>query len=158
MFGNGAAVFQNCQIVSRKGLPNQKNTITAHGRKDPNQSTGFSIQFCNISAASDLGSIPTYLGRPWKQYSRTVFMQSYMSSAVSPQGWLEWQGDFALSTLYYGEYMNYGPGAGLGSRVKWPGYHQMDSIVASTFTVAKFIDGNMWLPPTGVKYIAGLTM
>ncbi|KAL5698597.1 pectinesterase [Ranunculus cassubicifolius] len=158
MFGNGAAVFQNCQIVSRKGLPNQKNTITAHGRKDPNQSTGFSIQFCNISAASDLGSIPTYLGRPWKQYSRTVFMQSYMSSAVSPQGWLEWQGDFALSTLYYGEYMNYGPGAGLGSRVKWPGYHQMDSTVASTFTVAKFIDGNMWLPPTGVKYIAGLTM
>ncbi|PIA43274.1 hypothetical protein AQUCO_02000600v1 [Aquilegia coerulea] len=162
IFGNGAAVLQNCQILAKKGLPNQKNTITAQGRKDPNQSSGFSIQFSNISADSDLlpsvNSNPTYLGRPWKQYSRTVFMQSYMSSAVKPEGWLEWQGDFALSSLYYGEYMNYGPGAGLGSRVKWPGYHQINSTQAVTFTVAQFIDGNFWLPTTGVKFTAGLTM
>lgn len=158
MFGNGAVVFQNCQIISRKGLPNQKNTITAQGRKDPNQSSGFSIQFCNISAESSAESVPTYLGRPWKQYSRTIFMQSYMSNVIRPEGWLEWSGDFALSTLYYGEYMNYGPRAGLGSRVKWPGYHQIDSAIASSFTVAEFIKGNMWLPPTGVKYTAGLTM
>ncbi|KAF9587122.1 hypothetical protein IFM89_039665 [Coptis chinensis] len=162
IFGNAAAVFQNCQILAKKGLPNQKNTITAQGRKDPNQSTGFSIQFCNISADSDLlpfvNTTQTYLGRPWKQYSRTVFMQSYMSSVLMPAGWLEWQGDFALSTLYYGEYMNYGPGTGLGSRVKWPGYHQIDSTQAATFTVTQFIDGNLWLPPTGVKFTAGLTV
>lgn len=161
IFGKGTVVFQNCQILARKGLPNQKNTITAHGRDDPFEATGFSIQFCNISGEPDLlaslNSTSTYLGRPWKLYSRTVFMQSYMSNAIRPEGWLEWNEDFALDTLFYGEYMNYGPGAGIGSRVKWPGFHVLnDSAQVNNFTVAQFILGNLWLPYTGVKYTAGL--
>ncbi|KAJ9538470.1 hypothetical protein OSB04_031203 [Centaurea solstitialis] len=161
IFGDGAVVFQNCQILARKGLPNQKNTITAQGRKEPTQPSGFSIQFSNISVESELvnSSISTYLGRPWKLYSRTIFMQSYMSSLIRPEGWLEWNGDFALDTLYYGEYMNYGPGAGLGGRITWPGLHAInDSSQANNFTVAEFLLGNDWLPSTGVKYTAGLVV
>ncbi|XP_042492103.1 pectinesterase/pectinesterase inhibitor PPE8B [Macadamia integrifolia] len=163
IFGNGAVVFQNCQILAKKGLPNQKNTITAHGRKLSNQTTGFSFQFSNISADSDLlaagpNSTQTYLGRPWQLYSRTIFMQSYIGSVINPEGWLEWQGNFALDSLFYGEYMNDGPGSALGGRVNWTGFHAMnDSTQASNFTVAHFIDGNFWLPSTGVKYTAGLT-
>lgn len=162
IFGNGAVVLQKCQILARKGLPDQKNTITAQGRKDPYQTSGFAIQFSNISAEADLlhnssTTNTTYLGRPWKLYSRTMFMQSYMSSTISPQGWLEWNADFALGTLFYGEYMNYGPGASLDSRVNWPGFHAInDSSQAANFTVAQFIEGNMWLPSTGVSYTAGL--
>ncbi|KAD6795251.1 hypothetical protein E3N88_06147 [Mikania micrantha] len=170
IFGDGVVVFQNCQILARKGLPNQKNTITAQGRKEPTQPSGFSIQFSNISVepalltksnsstnTSTSTSIPTYLGRPWKLYSRTIIMQSYISGYIRPEGWLEWNGDFALDTLYYGEYMNYGPGAGLGGRVRWPGLHVInDSSQANSFTVAQFLLGNSWLPSTGVKYTAGL--
>ncbi|KAL2327526.1 hypothetical protein Fmac_020953 [Flemingia macrophylla] len=161
IFGDATALFQNCNIVARKGLRNQKNTITAHGRKDPDEPTGFSIQFCNISADLDLvhvvNSTHTYLGRPWKPYSRTIFMQSYISDVLRPEGWLEWNGDDGLDTLYYAEYMNYGPGAGLSDRVKWPGYHVMnDSSQASNFTVTQFIKGNLWLPSTGVTFTAGL--
>ncbi|RWW47355.1 hypothetical protein BHE74_00046661 [Ensete ventricosum] len=163
IFGNAAAVFQNCQLLPRRPLSEQKNSVTAQGRKDPNQNTGFSFQFCNVSADADLvgftNSTPTYLGRPWKEYSRTVFMQSYLGSLIRPEGWLEWNAEFALDTLYYAEYMNYGPGSGLGNRVKWPGYHALsDPAMAANFTVAQFIDGNMWLPSTGVKYTAGLTV
>ncbi|RRT53848.1 hypothetical protein B296_00035681 [Ensete ventricosum] len=163
IFGNAAAVFQNCQVNPRRALPGQKNLVTAQGRKDPNQNTGFSLQFCNVSADADIigsaNSTATYLGRPWKAYSRAVFMQSYLGSVIRPEGWLEWDGTFALNTLYYAEYMNYGPGSGLGRRVKWPGYHALsDATMAANFTVARFIDGNSWLPSTGVKYIAGLTV
>ncbi|CAK7352266.1 unnamed protein product [Dovyalis caffra] len=50
-----------------------------------------------------------------------------------------------------------GNGAWLGRRVKWPGYHILnDSTQASNFTVAQFIEGNLWLPSTGVRYTAGL--
>ncbi|KAK7388319.1 hypothetical protein VNO78_23133 [Psophocarpus tetragonolobus] len=162
IFGDATAMFQNCLVRVKKGLPNQKNTITAHGRKDPNEPTGFSFQFCNITADSDLmpfvSTTETYLGRPWKTYSRTVFMQSYMSEVIRPEGWLEWNGNFAVDTLYYAEYMNTGPGAGLANRVKWPGYHPLnDSSQASNFTVAQFIEGNLWLPSTGVKYTAAFT-
>ncbi|KAI3447261.1 hypothetical protein Pfo_003926 [Paulownia fortunei] len=163
IFGDGTVVFQNCQILARKGLPNQKNTITAQGRKEPVENTGFSIQFCNISVEPDvlasLNSTQTYLGRPWKLYSRTVIMQSYISNAIRPEGWLEWNGNFALDTLFYGEYLNYGPGAGLGARVKWPGYRVFNnSAQANNFTVSQFIIGNTWLPSTGVRYTAGLAV
>lgn len=160
IFGDGTVVFQNCQITARKGLPNQKNTITAQGRKEPVENTGFTFQFCNITVEPDvLNSTQTYLGRPWKLYSRTIVMQSYISNAVRPEGWLEWNGDFALETLFYGEYMNYGPGAGLGARVKWPGYRVFNSSYeANNFTVSQFIIGNTWLPSTGVKFTAGLSV
>jgi pectinesterase len=170
VFGNAAAVFQNCSLLARRPLPDQKNSVTAQGRLDANMTTGFAFQFCNVSAHADLlngttnataAAAPptqTYLGRPWKQYSRVVFMQSYIGDLVRPEGWLAWDGDFALDTLYYGEYINTGPGAGVAARVKWPGFHVMTSPAeAGNFTVAQFIEGNMWLPPTGVKYTAGLT-
>jgi hypothetical protein len=108
---------------------NQTNIFsTAEGRVDPNQNTGISILNCKVTAAADLipvkSSFKTYLGRPWKEYSRTVnvFLESYIDDLVDPAGWLEWNGTFALSTLYYGEYMNLGPGSNTSARVKWPGY------------------------------------
>ncbi|KAK4476712.1 hypothetical protein RD792_015872 [Penstemon davidsonii] len=153
IFGNGAAVLQKCNIFTREPLPQQKVTITAQGRKDPHQSTGFSIQDSFVYATK-----PTYLGRPWKEYSRTVFINTYMSGMVQPRGWLEWYGDFALATLWYGEYRNYGPGGSVSGRVRWPGYHVIrDASTASFFTVGRFIDGMSWLPATGVKFSAGLT-
>ncbi|KAK4339691.1 hypothetical protein RND71_041153 [Anisodus tanguticus] len=152
IFGNGAAVLQNCKIFTREPLPMQKVTITAQGRKSPDQSTGFSIQDSYIYATR-----PTYLGRPWKMYSRTVYMNTWMSGMVQPRGWLEWYGNFALNSLWYGEYKNYGPGSSLSGRVKWPGYNIIkDPSSASFFTVQHFIDGMSWLPATGVQFSAEL--
>ncbi|XP_057498614.1 pectinesterase-like [Actinidia eriantha] len=161
IFGNAAVVLQNCKIVARKPMSSQSNMVTAQGREDPNQNTGTSIQKCNVIASSDLepvkGSIKTYLGRPWKKYSRTVFMQSYIGDHIDPTGWSVWSGDFALKTLYYGEYMNNGPGAGTSKRVKWPGYRVITSAAeAMKFTVAQLIQGGVWLKSTGVTYTEGL--
>jgi pectinesterase len=90
-------------------------------------------------------------------YSRTVVMLSYLDAHVDPRGWLEWDGDFALKTLFYGEYQNEGPGAATAGRVKWPGYHVItDRSVAVQFTVGQFIQGGNWLNGTGVPYIEGL--
>ncbi|KAJ6887895.1 hypothetical protein NC652_029022 [Populus alba x Populus x berolinensis] len=163
IFGNAAVVLQNCSIYARKPMASQKNTITAQNRKDPNQNTGISIHACRILAASDLapskGTFPTYLGRPWKLYSRTVYMLSFMGDHIHPRGWLEWDASFALDTLYYGEYMNSGPGAAVGQRVKWPGYRVITSTIeANKFTVAQFIYGSSWLPSTGVAFLAGLSV
>ncbi|MCL7029064.1 hypothetical protein MKW94_000879 [Papaver nudicaule] len=163
IFGNAAVVLQNCNIYARKPMPHQKNTITAQNRKDPNQNTGISIHNCKIEAAQDLKeaqmNASTYLGRPWKMYSRAVYLLSYMGDHIHPNGWLEWNDTFALDTLYYGEYMNYGPGAGVDMRVKWSGYRVITSAVeAAKFTVGRFIYGSSWLPATGVAFVAGLTV
>ncbi|XP_054802987.1 pectinesterase 2-like [Prosopis cineraria] len=160
IFGNAAAVFQNCNIFARNP-PNKVNTITAQGRTDPNQNTGISIHNCRVTAASDLkpvqNSVKTYLGRPWKQYSRTVFMKTYLDGLINQAGWMEWSGNFALNTLYYGEYMNTGPGSSTANRVKWSGYRVITSASeASKFTVANFIGGNSWIPATNVPFTSAL--
>ncbi|KAH9608930.1 hypothetical protein KSS87_002789 [Heliosperma pusillum] len=162
IFGNAAVVFQNCNLYARKPLDNQKNIFTAQGREDPNQNTGISILNCKVTAASDLApnktAFKTYLGRPWKLFSRTVYMLSNIDDVVDPAGWLEWDGDFALDTLFYGEYKNRGPGSNTSARVKWPGYRVINSSTeASNFTVANFIEGGVWLPKTGIPFYLNLT-
>ncbi|PIA61291.1 hypothetical protein AQUCO_00300669v1 [Aquilegia coerulea] len=160
IFGNAAVVLQECNIYPRLPMRGQFNPITAQGRTDPNQSTGISIHNCTIKAAPDLaasnGTTKSYLGRPWKEYSRTVFMQSFIDSLIDPAGWHEWDGNFALSTLYYAEYDNRGPGSSTANRVTWPGYHVIGAANATAFTVSNFLSGDSWLPATGVPGDSGL--
>ncbi|TYH62827.1 hypothetical protein ES332_D07G146700v1 [Gossypium tomentosum] len=163
IFGNAAAVFQACNLYARKPNPNQKNIFTAQGREDPNQNTGISILNSKIAAAADLiplkSSFKTYLGRPWKEFSRTVIMRSYIDDSVDPAGWLEWNGTFALSTLYYGEYLNRGPGSNTSARVTWPGYRVINSSTeADQFTAGAFIQGNDWLNSTDIPFSLGLIL
>ncbi|KAD6794746.1 hypothetical protein E3N88_05642 [Mikania micrantha] len=161
IFGNAAVVFQDCDIHARRPGPNQRNMVTAQGRSDPNQNTGIVIQKSRIGATSDLrpvqGSFPTYLGRPWREYSRTVVMQSVISDVINPAGWFPWSGNFALDTLYYGEYQNTGAGASTANRVTWRGYRVITSAtVAQGFTAGNFIGGGSWLRATGFPFSLGL--
>ncbi|CAM8973445.1 unnamed protein product [Rhodiola kirilowii] len=161
IFGNSAVVLQNCMIYARRPMAKQKNVVTAQGRSDPNQNTGISIHNSRIMAAPDLvpvlSSFKSFLGRPWKQYSRTVFLQTYLDTLIDPAGWLEWDGDFALNTLYYGEYRNIGPAASTTKRVTWKGYKVITSATeASQFSVSNFIAGRSWLPATDIPFTSGI--
>ena len=102
-------------------------------------------------------NFPTYLGRPWKEYSRTVIMQSIISDVIDPVGWHEWNGEFALKTLSYGEYQNTGAGAGTSQRVKWEGYKVITSATeAQSFSPGNFLGGSSWLGSTGFPFSLGL--
>ncbi|KAL1363654.1 pectinesterase [Arachis hypogaea] len=161
IFGDAACVLQNCNIYVRRPMGNQDITVTAQGRTDPNENTGIVIHNCRITAAGDMrsvqGSFKTFLGRPWQKYSRTVIMKSGLDGLINPAGWKPWSGSFALSTLYYGEYMNTGPGANTAGRVHWPGFHVISSpSEAVKFSVGDFLAGGSWIPGTGVPFDAGL--
>ncbi|GLT56175.1 hypothetical protein SLA2020_292410 [Shorea laevis] len=163
IFGNAAAVFQDCQLVlhrPRKGA--SFNAILANGRSDPGQNTGFSVQNCQITVSSDFAPVKhdydSYLGRPWKAYSRSVVMQSTLDDAISSRGWVEWSGGESsrTKTLYFAEFANNGPGAETSGRVTWPGFHVIGADEAAEFTVSNFIAGTSWLPSVGVTFTPGL--
>ncbi|KAF8032627.1 hypothetical protein BT93_D1523 [Corymbia citriodora subsp. variegata] len=160
IFGNAAAVLQNCDIHARRPNPSQRNMVTAQGRDDPNQNTGIVIQKCRISARPDLlevkDSFESYLGRPWKEYSRTVIMQTEISDIIHPAGWYPWDGNFALDTLFYAEHANTGDGANTENRVTWKGVRVISASEAQAFTADQFIDGASWLSSTGFPYYPGL--
>lgn len=156
IFGDASAVFQNCEMVIRKPLDNQQNIVTAQGRIDKQENTGFVLQKCVIKG--DVALLPTtknYLGRPWKEYSRTIIMETEIGALIQPDGWLPWEGDFALNTLYYGEFNNNGAGANTNARVKWIGRKDINRDEAITYTVDPFLQGS-WINGTGVPAQLGL--
>ncbi|KAL9285181.1 putative pectinesterase/pectinesterase inhibitor 38 [Arabidopsis thaliana] len=158
IFGNAAAVLQNCRIFARNP-PNGVNTITAQSRFNPNQTTGIVIHNSVVKGAPgvQLGGVKTYLGRPWRSYARTVVIGTYLDTLIEPNGWIDWDNVTALSTLYYGEYQNSGPGSGTENRVDWAGFHVISDIQeAREFTLPKFIDSASWLPPTKVPFTINL--
>ncbi|KAG2318060.1 hypothetical protein Bca52824_021182 [Brassica carinata] len=156
IFGNAASVLQNCKILPRRPMQGQQNTITAQGRKDPNQNTGISIHRCSISPLGNLTGVQTFLGRPWKDFSTTVIMESSLNGFIDPKGWLPWIGDSAPDTIFYGEYKNIGAGASTKNRVKWKGLRFLSTMEANRFTVKPFINGERWLPTTKVPFRSGL--
>ncbi|XP_057969483.1 probable pectinesterase/pectinesterase inhibitor 40 [Malania oleifera] len=160
IFGNAAAVFQNCLILIRRPIPGQENIITAQGREDPNQNTGISLHNCTIEAAQDFtiserANVTTFLGRPWRNYSRTMVMKSYLGDLINPQGWCKWDQYSTLDTVEYVEYMNFGPGSDTRGRVKWGGYRRnCTEDIAKQFTVEAFFHGaDQWLDSTGFPHL-----
>ncbi|KAL7146468.1 hypothetical protein ABFS83_06G042800 [Erythranthe nasuta] len=157
IFGNSAAVLQNCNILPKKPMAGQQITITAQGKSDPNQNTGISIQNCNIRPGGNLAGVNSYLGRPWKDYSTTIVFNSVLDRFINPKGWLPWIGTSAPKTIFYAEYQNTGLGAATKNRVTWVGLKL--NLVASQvkkFTVGPFTNGDKWIPATGVPFKSGL--
>ncbi|KAI3664843.1 hypothetical protein L6452_43452 [Arctium lappa] len=156
IFGNSAVVLQNCNILPRRPMTGQQNTITAQGKFDPNQNTGISIESCTIWPYGNLSDVNTYLGRPWKNHSTTVYANNMMGSLIHPNGWLPWVGTTAPNTIFYAEFANYGPGAVTKNRVTWKGLKFITKKQASKFSVKSFIEGDKWIKATGVPYKSGL--
>ncbi|KAJ0236477.1 pectinesterase/pectinesterase inhibitor 64 [Hirschfeldia incana] len=155
IFGNSAAVFQDCNILiaskhSKLGGGGANNVITAHGRIDPAQSTGFVFLNCSVNGTEEYvkefqanpKKHTNYLGRPWKAFSRTVFVNCDLETLVSPDGWMPWSGDFALKTLYYGEYNNTGTGSVRSNRVPWSSEIPVEHI--DVYSLANFIQADEW--------------
>lgn len=159
VFGDGAAVFQNCTLAVRKPLKEQHCIVTAQGRTDARQPTGLVLQNCSIVADDSYnevkGEVKTYLGRPWKQYSRTVIMESTIDDLIQPEGWLEWNKTFAFQTLFYSEFNNRGSGSSKTDRVNWSGVKELPIDRVQRFTASKFIDGDAWIPSTGIPHTSG---
>lgn len=158
IFGNAIAIFQNCVLKARLPMQGQQNTYTAQGRKLASDISGYSFQNCTVTGDANLASanytVLSYLGRPWKAYSRVVFMQSDLEGLVEHAGWLPWNSSNPFQdTLYYGEYGNRGAGADTSQRVNWTGVHaNMSQTEAAQFTVTNFIAGESWIGSLDVTY------
>ena len=163
IFGDSVAIFQNCTFVVRKPLSNQQCIVTAQGRKERYQPSGIVIQGGAILADPAYHPLrfdnKAYLARPWKNFSRTVFMDTYIDDLIQPDGYMPWQGPEGLSgmdTCYYAEYNNRGPGSDKTKRVKWQGVKSnFTSQGATNFLPSVFFHGDDWIRVTRIPYNPG---
>ncbi|CAI5470502.1 unnamed protein product [Closterium sp. Yama58-4] len=141
IFGDAAVVIDNPTIVVHKS--SSFATITASGRES-NTPTGIVIRNARISVDSGVSEV--YLGRPWKDCARTVFIDSYMPAELERDGWSTWGGDSKGSCVYYAEKGSTGPGYA-ASRASW--VHPGIISDASQFDPEPFVDLSSWLDVSG---------
>lgn len=159
VFGNARAVLQNCTLIVRKPLENQDCMVTAQGRQFVNETSALVLQSCRIVPAPDYPvgdkTYKTFLGRPWKQASRTIIMDTEIDGFIDPAGWADWNTESDhLSSCWYAEVDNHGPGSDLGGRVKADGIKQITGNVAREFTPAKLL-ADYWIVGLGIPYTSG---
>jgi pectinesterase len=111
IFGPATAVFQNCTIRAKS------NSYITAANTTPGKKYGFVFLDCTVIADSLVNKL--YLGRPWRAYSRTAFIRCELPKEIAAQGWDNWGNPENEKTVYYAEYKNYGPGAGIQNRVPW---------------------------------------
>jgi len=112
IFGNAAAVFEDCEIHSRGD-----GYITAHSRTAPDMPTGFVFLRCHLTGENVEKGV--YLGRPWRPYGRVVYIDCEMDAHIRPEGWDNWSDPKREKTAWFGEYGSKGPGARTRERVGW---------------------------------------
>lgn len=131
IFGQAAAVFENCRIHSKAD-----GYIAAPMRFAATEPSGFI--FLNSTLTSENTTKGVYLGRPWRDYGRTVFINTKMDAQIRPEGWHHWVPE-REKTAYFAEYGSTGKGASPETRVAWA--KKLGDADVKVFSVEYFLGG-----------------
>lgn len=111
IFGPSIVWFEQCEIHCKK------NSYITAASTPQNQPYGYIFNHCNITLEKNVDTM--YLGRPWRAYAMTLFMNCILPEGINPQGWHNWGKTENESTARYMEYNNTGKGANTSGRVSW---------------------------------------
>ena len=112
IFGASTCWFEDCTILSKKN-----SYITAASTPEGAE---FGYVFNRCRLIHDENALKVYLGRPWRPFARTVFIDCEMGDHILPEGWHNWNKPYAEKTTFYAEYGSRGEGAAPASeRVRW---------------------------------------
>lgn len=111
IFGPSIAWFEQCEIHSKA------NSYITAASTPSGQKYGYVFNRCRLTADADVTKV--YLGRPWRPYAHTLFMNCEMGSHITPVGWHNWGNADNEKTARYCEYGSTGPGGNTSERVAW---------------------------------------
>ena len=138
IFGPATAVFQNCTIRSKT------NSFITAASTTKGKKFGYVFLDCRILADSNVTKL--YLGRPWRAYSKTVFIRCELPKAIAAEGWNNWSNPENEKTAFYAEFRNTGEGADVRNRVAWS--KQLSEKEAREYSLENiFLTENLNAPP-----------
>ena len=111
IFGPSTAWFEDCTIHSKA------NSYVTAASTPKDVKYGYVFNRCRLTAESGIDKV--YLGRPWRPYAYTLFMNCELGSHIVPAGWHNWGNKDNEQTARYLEYNNAGPGAATKERAPW---------------------------------------
>ena len=134
IFGEATALFEKCNIHC-KGNSYITAASTPEGKP-----FGFVFMNCKITVADGMDKI--YLGRPWRVFAKTAFLNCEMGSFILPEGWSNWSKPECEKSVVYAEYANTGKGASNDHRVSWS--HQLNQKEASIYSKENIFAAYSW--------------
>ena len=134
IFGPSRAWFENCEIHSKA------NSYITAASTPAGQEYGYVFNKCKLTA--DEGVDKVYLGRPWRPFAATAFMNCEMGSHIVPLGWDNWRNKKNEETARYAEYNNHGTGASTKGRAPWS--HQLTKKEAAKVTILNVFGEDCW--------------
>ena len=139
IFGPSTAWFEKCTIHCKR------NSYITAANTPENIRYGYIFNNCTITMANGVNAV--YLGRPWRAYSMTLFMNCTLPKEINTTGWDNWRNADNEKTVRYMEYNNKGEGANTSSRVKWAKI--LSSNEAKEYTIENVLNGcDNWNPLT----------
>lgn len=132
IFGDATVLFENCTINSKSD-----SYITAASTP---KDTTYGYVFKNCKLTADKNATKVYLGRPWRPYAKTVFINCEMGKHILPEGWHNWSKPEAEISSFYAEYNCTGEGFQPKTRVAWS--HQLKSSEAKKYTIENILDSD----------------
>ena len=137
IFGPSTAWFEGCTIKSKA------NSYVTAASTPKDVEFGYVFNRCRLIA--DEGINKVYLGRPWRPYAYTVFMNCELGKHIVPAGWHNWGNAANEQTARYLEYNNSGEGAATTQRAPWS--RQLSKKEAASITPQRvFHLESQWMP------------
>lgn len=116
IFGSATAFFENCELFSKNRQLPINGYVTAASTAE-GQTYGYVFENCNFT--SNCPPRTVYLGRPWRNFAKTVLINCHMQEHICKEGWHDWDKPEAHSTFYYAEFSSTGEGATMPHRPSW---------------------------------------
>ena len=134
IFGASTAWFENCDIFCKI------NSYITAASTTKDVKYGYVFNNCHVSVAEGVDKM--FLGRPWRPYAYTLFMNCDLPAGINLAGWHNWNNKDNETTARYFEYNNRGEGAATKTRVEWA--KQLTKKEAEKITVSEVM--GTWKP------------
>ncbi|WP_321479271.1 pectinesterase family protein [uncultured Bacteroides sp.] len=137
IFGPSTVLFEDCTIYSKR------NSYITAASTPKDVEFGYVFKNCKLTAAPGVDKV--YLGRPWRPYAATTFINCVLGKHICPAGWENWRNPENEKTARYSEFKNTGEGADISGRVPWS--HQLTKKEIKKYSIQNiFKSSSSWLP------------
>jgi len=136
IFGPSTVWFEGCSIFCKR------NSYITAASTPQNIKYGYILNNCKIMLADSVTE--EYLGRPWRSYAMTLYMNCQLPKGIRPVGWDNWRSEANEKTARYMEFNNTGEGADTSGRT-WS--KMLTKKEVTEFTVENVLKGfDGWNP------------
>ena len=138
IFGGAAAWFEDCDIVTLDGRSDRSAPFVAYctaASTPEGQAFGYVFNRCRF-LAEGCPDHSVFLGRPWREWAKTVLLHCELGPHIRPEGFDDWNKPLAHAVSFFAEYASYGPGA---QGVRAPFAHTLTEAEARAITRERFM-------------------